>query len=307
MAFISVLKCAGTMLFFILVGYFLVKSGKASSDHAKSFSAFLLYACNPCLMISSFQAMDQSAENFRKSMIFFGVTLVLQMLFMLLLFAIFRRKYNDAKYRILTMCATLGNVGFFGLPLVTGIFPSESIVACYSTLYVTSMNIIVFTMGVFLLTQNRKYISVKAAIVNPTTLSVIAGMALYLMKFTFPEAIGDTIWLMGKFTTPLCMIIIGFRLASMSLKEVFTAKFAYQASALKLLIFPVFAYALVYFLPFLDTTAKLCVFILSATPAGAINLTLAELHQCEQKPTANAVLMTTLFSLITVPALAMLI
>ena len=79
-------------------------------------------------------------------------------------------------HRILTVGAVLGNVGFFGLPLVTGLFPDQPIVACYSTMYITSMNFLVFTLGVFFITQKKQYVSLKAAILNPTTLAVAVAI-----------------------------------------------------------------------------------------------------------------------------------
>lgn len=306
-AFITVLKNVLIMLVYIICGYGLVKSNKAQSSHAKSLSAFLIYICCPCLMVSSFLSMDYSMTNFRKSMTFLGVTFTIQLLFFIALYAVLHKKYEDAKYRILSVCGTLGNVGFFGLPIVTGLFPTESIVACYSTVYVVSMNLLVFTMGVFLITTDKRFISVKAAIINPTTLSFLVALPLYLCQAPVHSSVMDTISLLGKMTTPLCMVIIGFRLASIELKRVFTARFAYGTCLVKLLIFPVFAYLCVCFFPWFDETFKVCVFVLSSAPSGAAILSLAELHECEQKTTANAVLLTTLLSIITVPLMLLLV
>ena len=47
--------------------------------------------------------------------------------------------------------------------------------------------------------------------------------------------------------------------------------------------------------------------MLSAAPSGAIILSLAELHGCEQKLSANVVLLTTLCSLMTLPLMLLLV
>ncbi len=295
------------MLFYMACGFVLVKTKKASPDHARSFSGLLLYVCSPCLILSAYQSMEYSLPDFAKAAQFFGVSLATQLLFLGLLYLILHRKYGVSKYRILTVGAVLGNVGFFGLPLVTGLFPDQPIVACYSTMYITSMNFLVFTLGVFFITQKKQYVSLKAAILNPTTLAVAVAIPLYLLQIRFPTPMADTVSLLGKMSTPLCMFILGKRLASMRLKTVFTQPFAYVVCALKLIVYPLFAYLCVYFLPFFDETFKICLYVLSAAPSGAIILSLAELHGCEQKLSANAVLLTTLCSLITLPLMLLLV
>ncbi len=307
MAFFMVLKTVAIMFFFICCGFSLVRTKKADSSHAKGLSAILVYLLAPCLMISSFQKMNYTPENFKKTMIFFISSLLVQALFFGVLYIFIRKKYEVAKYRVMAVAATLGNVGFFGLPIITSVFPNESVVACYSTAYVASMNLLCFTIGIFLISNDKKFISFKGAFFNPTTLSFIVAVTLYVLQIKFPETIGDMVNLLGRMTTPICMIIVGFRLASMNLKDVFRAKFAYVASLLKLIIFPLFAYICVVFLPFVDNVFKLSMFILSCAPTGVVVLSLAELHECEQKTTANAVLLTTLLSLITIPLLLLFV
>lgn len=83
--------------------------------------------------------------------------------------------------------------------------------------------------------------------------------------------------------------------------------FAYVVCALKLVVFPLAAYLCVVFLPFLSETFKACMLLLSAAPSGAIILSLAELHECEQELAANVVLLTTILSVVTVPLLMLIL
>lgn len=307
MGFRTVLENVLVMLFYMGCGFALVKGGKAESDHARSFSGVLLYVCGPCLILNSFQAMDYSLENTKLAAAFFAVSMAVQLLFFGGLYLLLHRKYEQAKYRILTIGAMMGNVGFFGLPLVTGLFPGNPVVACYSTMYVTSMNFLVFTVGVFMITRKKQFVSLRAAILNPTTLSAMAAIPLYLLRITFPAVIGDTVALLAKMSTPVCMFILGKRLASMNLKSVFSQPFAYGVCALKLIVFPLFAYLCVAFLPWFDRTFRVCLYVLSAAPSASVILSLAELHGCEQKLSANVVLLTTLFSVVTIPLMLLLV
>lgn len=306
MGFSIVFSNVAMMLLYLICGYLLVKSGKAEASHAKSISGFLIYVCGPCMVVSAFQTLKYSAELTWKIGKFFLATLVVQGLFLLILFLLFGKKYEDAKYRILCAGAIFGNVGFFGLPLVTSLFPNEPVVACYSSAYVMSMNLLVFTVGVFLITKDKKFISFKSALLNPTSIAIFVALPLYFTGFYFPDTLGNGISLLGKMTTPICMLVLGMRLASAKLSVIFKRPFAYAVCFLKLVAFPVFAFLCVNFLPFFDHTFKVCVLVLSAAPSAAVILSIAELHECEQELTANVVLLTTLFSLVTVPLLLLL-
>ncbi len=307
MEFKTTLVNVSLMLFYLLIGYVLAKTDKACDKHARTLSSLLLYVSGPAMIISAFLNLEYSKDYLKEMGLFFITTLILQIAVVFILYLILKRKFTDAKYRILTFGAVCGNVGFFGLPLVCAIFPDKPIVSVYSSVYVMSMNLIAFTLGVFLITQNKKFISLKAAVLNPTTIAILVALPLYIFNVSFPQTINDTIGLLGKMSTPLCMIILGLRMSAMKISDIFKSKFAYLACALKLIIFPLFCYLCVYFLPFLDPTFKAAILILSAAPSGATILSLAELHQSEQELCASVVLLCTLLCIITIPVISLII
>ncbi len=295
------------MLVYMALGFLLCKSGKGVASHAKSLSGLLIYILSPCMIINSFLQTDYTPETAINIGKFFLCTLVTQTLFMMLLYFILRKKYDNSGYRIMTMGAVLGNVGFLGLPIISGIYPDQPIVTCYSSVYVMSMNILVFTMGVFLITNDKKYISVKSAIFNPTTISILVALPLFFGNISLSTTINNTVVVFAKMVTPFCMIILGMRLSTTKLKDLFSRPFVYAACGLKLIVYPLFAYLCVYFLPFFDDTFKVAVLVLSATPAGAIISSLAELHECEQEFASNVVLLTTILCVLTIPVVVLLI
>lgn len=295
-------------LLFILPGFILCKAKKAVADHLSTMSAVLVYGCSPCMIISSFIQLDFTPAAFGNMALFFGVTLVLQATFMLILYLIFKKKYADSKYRILTIGAVLGNVGFFGLPMVKAILPDYPEAMCYSAVYVVSMNILVFTVGVFCLTNDKRFVSVKSTFLNPTTLSLFVALPPYFfgVRQYLPEVLINALSLLGNMTTPLCMIILGVRLASVPFGKLFTRPIIYITCACKLIIFPLFCYLAVYFLP-LDFAFKASILILSAVPCASVILNLAEMHRSETELAANCVLLSTLICFITIPLLVMLL
>lgn len=293
---------------FIIPGFIISKMKRAKAEHLSTLSAVLVYVCSPCMIINSFLSIEFSWRQFGMMALFFGVTLVLQAVFMLVLFLILKRKYEDGKYRMLTIASVMGNVGFFGLPIVRALLPENPEVMCYSSIYVISMNLLVFTIGVYCLTRDRKAITIKAALLNPATFGIAVALPLYFFGVNrfLPTAVLNSINIMGSVTTPLCMIILGIRLANVSLKNLFTRPIVYIICAGKLVIFPLFCYLAVYFLP-LDTAFKASILILSATPCASIIFNLAEMHASQEELSANCVLLSTILCCVTIPVLSFLL
>ncbi len=317
--FVNCLIRVAISLCFIIPGFILCKFKKASADHLSTLSTILVFVCGPCMVIYSFYKASMNVDSLGLdkltlglNMLYFGlVTLLLQIIFTLILYFILRKKYDDAKYRLLTGASVLGNVGFFGLPLVESLFPGNTFVACYSSVFVMSMNILAFTVGVFCLTKDKKYISLKKAIINPTGIAIMIAIPIFIFvdkipSTKFTDVMWDLINLLGKMTTPLCMIILGIRLAVVDFKALFTRKIVYVISAIKMLIFPIFSFLAVCFLPFFDDTFKISVLVLSATPCASVILNLAEIHHSEEEIAANCVLVSTLLCIITIPLVTLL-
>ena len=295
------------MLAYMAMGFALCKVNKATVSHAKSMSAVLIYVMNPAMLINAFLQLEYSHENLIKIGKYFCASFITQILFFGLLFLIFHKKYGDARYRILSAGGVLGNVGFMGMPLIASIFPDEPIVLCYSSINVTTMNLIVFTIGVYLITNDKEYIKLKNAILNPTTLAVLVSLPIFILKVKFPDTVLNAVSILGKAVTPMCMIILGMRLSASRFKDIFTRPFVYATASFKLIVFPLFAFGLVKVMPFLDPVAKATVVVLATVPAGAVIESLAELYECEQEFAANVVLMTTLISVITIPIMTTLL
>ncbi len=300
--FVLILSNVLVLLAYMLLGFALCKAKKATVAHAKSMSGLLLYVLSPAMIINSFLQLEYSGENVVRIVKYFLATLVIQVLFFGVLYLILHKKYEDARYRILTVGGVLGNVGFFGMPVIAGMFPDDPIVLCYSSVNVMSMNLIVFTIGVFLITNDRKYVSVKSAVLNPTTLSILAALPLFIFNVRLPGIAESSISILAKMVTPMCMFILGMRLSAAKLSALFTRPFVYVTCALKLVAFPVFAFLCVRWIPFFDDTLKTTVVVLAAAPSGAVIETLAELHECEQEFSANVVLLTTILSVLAMPA-----
>ena len=295
-------------LAYILPGFLLCKTKKVSANHMSSLSAILIYFCAPVMVFDNFLSLKFSWGGLMNMGLFFLITLVLQALFIGGIFLLFRRKFHDSRYRMLSIASVLGNVGFFGLPIVKALLPDSPEAWCYSIIYLLSMNVIVFTVGIYCLTGKKESMNLKSAIVNPTILSLIFALPLHMLNVGsyLPSVVSGALSLVSKMTTPLCMLILGARLSTVPAKTLFTRPFVYFACLLKLLIYPLFAYAVCVFLP-LEPSFFKALLILSSAPCASIILNMAEMYKSETENAANCVLLTTLICFVTIPVIALLI
>ena len=307
MEFTTTLYNVLIMFFYMIPSYILIKTGKAEPAHAKTVSALLLYVSFPAMIINSFQTMEFSWDILGKISIFFLVTMALLIIAVVICYLILFKKFDDPKYRMLTIASSFGNVGFLGAPLITGLYPNSPIVVCYSSIYTTSMTIMAFSIGVYALTTNKQYMSIFSALYNQATISLAIGIIIYLSEWHFPYPLNDAMTLLAKTSTPLCMQILGIRLATVNFFDLFRRPFAYATTFIKLIVFPLIAYLLVRFIPFFDEEFKASILILSGAPSAAVILSLAELYNCEQELSANVVLVSTLLCIISLPFLTFIL
>ncbi len=306
MGFTIVLGSELVMMAFMAMGFALAKTHHANSEHGRTLSSFLVYCTTPGMIISSFQTMEYNPQDAVKLLQFFVLSLFVQLIMYGALVLILGKRMQQGKYRILTIGAFMGNVGFFGQPLVAALFPDQPIVSCYSMMFATSMNLLIFTVGEYMISRDRKYISVKRAIINPSILSVMVALPLYFLRIKLPAGVQNLLLTLRSMSGPICMFILGLRLSTMRIKEVFGQPFAYLGSALKLIVFPLLAYGLVSLMPWFDTTFKITMLVISAVPCASIMLALAEIHDCEQKNAACTLLLSSILCVVTLPLLTLI-
>ena len=295
-------------LLYLLPGFLLCRFRKVRAEHLSSVSVILLYVCGPGMFLNALTALDYSPELTARMGLFLVFALFGETALMLLILSLLGKKKKEFGFRMLSIAAVMGNVGFFGMPVVKAVFPDAPEAAVYSCVFNTALNILAWTVGVYTLTGEKRHISLRAAFLNPSVLAVTAGFILYLFraKNWLPDLLRDGFRTIGDMSTPLCMVILGIRLATMDFRKLFTTPLVWLIAAGKLLVFPLFCYALT--LPFpLDPVFRGGILILAATPCASILLNLAEIHHNGQELAANCALLTTLLSVITIPLLSLLL
>ena len=297
------------MFFYMAPAFILRKFDKVSQDHLKTISTVLMFICSPALIINSFQEVEYKTDNIKYMGEFLLTALILHIIGVLILFFAFYKKFKtDPQYRVLTLAGTLGNVGFFGQPLIKALYPNEKIVLVYSSLMLIAMTIILYSFGVYALTLDKKYISPLGILLNPSTISLVVGVVIFFCKWHFPTILGDAISILGKMSTPLCMHVLAIRLASIkNIKGLFINPLTYAGVAIKLVGLPLFFYLIVYFIPFFTDSLKGSFLILGACPSASLILAAAEVYNSDQELAGDSILLAQIICVITLPVLSLLL
>ena len=304
--FLITLTTVGIMLAYAIPGFVTVKTGIIKPQAISAFAVILMYVCQPCLTIYSLTRVEYSRDVFVRMMIFLALTFVLQAVVLGVYYLIFRKKQDNVAVRISNVAVAFGNVGFLVVPLLESIFPDNPEVLVYSTAFLIGMNLLGWTFASAIITRDKKYVSIKKAIFNPATVGLIIGLPLFFTGAKMPTQLDAMITLLGKMTTPLCMLIMGMRLAVNSPRSVFCRPMQYVVVVFKQVIFGLIALLLVWFLP-LPTYFKETMFILACTPVASVVLNFAEMLGEGQETATNLVLLGTMSSIVTIPMMTLIL
>lgn len=288
-----------------LPGFCLTKANVLKEEHIKGFAVFLLYVCSPALSIYSFQQAECNMEILINIGILLLVTTFMQVLIMGIGFLINIKTYKiDGASRVATVAAAFGNVGFFGVPILQALLPDHPEAMVYSAVMSVMMNLIGWTLGMFMMSGDRKHVSVKNFLINPTTLCLLIALPLFFTNTSFPKPVMNFVEFFSKMSTPTAMTVLGMRLAFVKFKDLMDYR-QVVAIFLKLIALPLITFGIMYALP-VDETLKISTYILSCMPPAAITLNFAELSNTSPKTAANIVVVGSLLVAITLPVLLLI-
>lgn len=296
----------------IAIGIFLYKRKMLSEMTSKQISGLIVNVTNPALLISS--ALQEGPRvSLQELGITLGVDLIIYGLLIGAGFLIPRilrvpDKYHYA-YQMLTV---FGNVGFIGIPLATAVLGTESLifVSIYNLLY----NFFIYTFGISLLERAASRLSDQEVgqkqgfrwkrLVNVGTVSAAVTILIYLSGFRAPAVLSSALNYIGQSTTLLSMLVLGVSVAQMALKDIFSHPKLYGFILMRQILLPIGCILLLG--PFLSNPLILSTTALMlAVPAGNLPLMLSKQLQIDTDTISQGIILTTILSLVTIPAVSL--
>ncbi len=289
------------MLLLMLIGYYFTKKGVFTDAGVKQMTELALCVSVPCLIINSYQREFDitMAKNLGFAIIFAFAIHIIYIFISILVF----KKREDKRDRISKFSVIYSNCGFMALPLVQAIYGETGVF--YAVAYVTVFNMIYWTQGVYLYTNDIKQLSWKKIILNPGVLGAIIGITLFVLKITLPVPIGKTVSFMAAVNTPVPMVVMGAYLVNLNIKEIFKNGSLWAVTLLRLIIFPIITMLILKLLNW-ESIISMPLILASASPVAAVATLFAVRYGLDSKYSTQAVSFTTLLSIITIPFVMML-
>ena len=143
-------------------------------------------------------------------------------------------------------------------------------------------------------------------LVNPTSVATIVSLIMLFAGIHLPEYAMDIVTTLGDITIPLSMILVGVQLGGADFKKLIADKALLITSVMKLIAVPALALLILTPMP-VDPVVKLTVLLGMCFPSAVIGVAVAAQENKNPKLMAEAVAITTLLSLITLPVWIMII
>ena len=306
-SFFVALATVGVMLLYACPGYLMVRSKLVKSAAIADFAKLLMYVCQPALTVYAFMQVEFSAAMLGNMIfVFFFVLVLFAAALLFFRFVLFRGKGQEVRFRIYTLALCFSNCAFMGVPVLEALLPEYPQAVAFSAMFALAMNVLGWTLASAIITNDRKYMSAKKILLNPAVLSLIVAVPLFVSGARLPSQIDGMVTLLARMTTPLCMLIMGMRLATVSPRSVFATPSQYIIAAAKGFAFPLLALGLLLLFP-VEPSLRASVYIMMACPTASVVLNFAEMLGEGQETAANLVLLSTVLSAITIPVMVLLV
>ena len=298
---------------YIGVGFIANRLKVLPEESVKHFISLVMGITVPCLVISSITGQDLNGDMYRNTILtLLLTTLVLIVTAFATTFVSDRIfPWKDQQDRNVLASAMTGcNAGFMGLPIASAVF--GELVFYYLVIQNIANNLYLFVMSLAQLHHRESEKSSKSLseklkpLVNPTSVATIVSLIMLFAGIHLPEYAIDIVTTLGDITIPLSMILVGVQLGGADFKKLIADKALLITSVMKLIAVPALALLILTPMP-VDPVVKLTVLLGMCFPSAVIGVAVAAQENKNPKLMAEAVAITTLLSLITLPVWIMII
>ena len=314
-----------TVVFLLLLavpGFIFEKLKMLPKTASEAISVLVLYGCQPVLVITSFQNCKLNGRLGVNMLLVAGIAAVIHLVMFAVCKVVFAKRSADDKIGLVKYLSVFSNCGFMGLPFLQSLFSNGNMqeeILVYCAVVIAVFPIFNWSFGVYIITGDKRQISVKKIFLNPVIISIIIGLLLLFVcqrplielavagstARTVLEKFMGSLNYISNMVTPLSMFVIGIRLANIPFKQLLTNKWAYTATGMKLVVMPLITIVAVAWLP-IAITVKYTVFFLLAMPCATSGTMMAVQFGKDGNFASISVVLSTILCILTLPLLFLL-
>ncbi len=290
-------------------GVLLIKTKVLKKEHSGGLSMLLMYVGMPFLIFNS----SISNVTFNKELLAtIGIVLASGVAFTFIMFFVStpltKMEREEKTQGMMRFCAVFSNNGFLGIPLAMAVFGTGSMVLMVLIIINIVTNILMYTLGIYLISGDKKAISLKKAFLNPVLIAFVIGIIFNLLNIkSYVPEVATFSSHFSNIVTPISMTILGMKMGEVEFSKLFTSWKTYYVSALKLIVFPIVITASVFALskiwPLITNDMVMGVLIAFAMPTAGLASTFSDNFGGDTDNAVAFTLGTTLLSIVTIPLL----
>ncbi|MBQ6372019.1 MAG: AEC family transporter [Oscillospiraceae bacterium] len=278
----------------LLAGYFLRKKNIMSASGTKELTAITLNVFLPGMLFVN--VLSNNAEMSTGDVLIFLALSAGMYLTGLILGKIFTAvtrapKSDKGVYEFGSLSS---NAGFMGIPVCLAVFGSSC--SLYAALTNIPFNLLTFSLGVFLLAGKANL----KRILNPSFITSIVAVVLYLLRVPVPSIITDAASFLGQATTVCAMVVIGSTLATVPLGSIFREWRFIPFLVLRLFGIAAITYLLLKFVD-IPPLAKSVIVMMAAMPVATNSTMLSSLYGGNTELSSKLVFLSHALSIISIP------
>ncbi len=286
-----------TMFILAGIGYILFRTGKITLEGSKVIGNILIYLVLPAVIINGFM-IERTQESMKGLLVSAGMAAVVLGVCILLSRLVFKK---DA---IASFSSAFSNPGFFAVPLIIASMGSQAVF--YAAAYIGFINLLQFTYGTSLITDGEYGMQPKAILKAPFLTAIIVGLLIFFIQPPIPVIVTKCFDYITGINTPLAMFTVGVYLAQIKITDMFKNRVLYLVSLMRLVVIPLVILLLLSFVPSAYAEAKMVILLAAAAPVGSNVAVYAQLYDKDYGYAVGTVIISTLFSVITIPLIVSL-
>ena len=292
-----------SIIIMIGLGDFLKRIDFLSEKDIDPFNKIVMYILLPCMIFHALYSADLSLIS--KLGILPLVILASSVVTGIVSFFILKQlKLDDITLWSVLVTVMIANTAFMGYPVTLGIFGQEGFLRAIFCDIATLCIFLILSFVLILKFGGTVKTAVKKITFFPPLWAVILGLVFNFINIPIGPVIDNTVNYLGQGAIPLIMIALGLSIDFSAIKR--SKSMIVFTSIMKLMFFPIVAFVVATQLGLVDLQFKISI-VEAAMPAGMMSLLLAITYKLDYELTSDCILINTVISLITLPAVIMLI
>ena len=202
---------------------------------------------------------------------------------------------------LMELLISVTNTMFIGVPVAEPIFGSQAVF--YIAMSCIPFNVFLYTYGVWRMNQSGERVKLNwKNMVSVPLIATMAALLIFVLNIPMPGVVKELCNTLSAATMPMSMLVIGSSLGGVSLLDAFKEKSLYFASLMRLVLVPLLTLPVLKLIT-TDPVLLGAMVIIAGCPSAVMVTVLAIQYGRDAEFTSKGILLDTVFSIFTLPAL----